>query len=146
MPRVAKAAVMAARNDDELADTVGTLNSVRAAIQQLKVSTQTELPDGAGGSRWLYTAERKSHRSYNTSSLILKAMNAIGSPNFGQALRFLIEKGVITIKWNWTPLQQLIRDHNIEVTVVRHEIEDGDPNADIGEWWDDGKHTLKPVS
>ncbi len=43
------------------------------------------------------------------------------------ALMWAIEQKIVTIKWNWTPLQKMVKAMGLPMRVVKHEIaDDGD--------------------
>lgn len=138
-PAAVKAAII--DSEDRLVDVLGTVHSVQAQIQKLKLDASTELDYSDTGRRWQADQDGKNQRTYNTQSLLAKLSDG-GA--LGTTLRWLMHLGVISIKWNWEPLQKLIRDRD-DINFVKHDIDDGDPEHDIGEWWKYGRHTYTPV-
>ena len=125
--------------EDRMVDMLGTINSVATAINVAKRRAASEIQDGDHGKTWVAEQGRKGMRSYNTSSLLrIIADTFEQSENMLATLMYLLGAEVITIKWSWTNLSNLIRKENLDLRVARHEITDGDPEYDIGEFWTDG--------
>lgn len=129
-------------SEDRLVDVIGQVHSNQARIREMKKGAVSEIGDGERGKRWMAVIGGSYERSYNTQSLLSK-LTAEGS-TLAQTLAFLLQTGVITIKWNWTPLKKLIRDRS-DIRIIKKEISDGDPEWDIGEYWKSGNPTYKPI-
>ncbi len=140
-PAAVKAATIDA--EDRLVDVLGTVHSVQSQLAEWKKNTVSEVSDGERGRMWFTKQGGTYQRSYNTSSLLVKLMPEGGS--LAQTLAMLLRLNVISIKWNWMPLKKLIRDRS-DIRIIKKEIEDGDPEWDIGEWWKSGYMSYKPVT
>jgi len=139
-PQAVKAATLAA--EDRLVDLVGTVSSNQARIREWKKGATAEMSDGEKGRRWFAVQGGSYQRSYNTQSLLAKLTDEDGT--LASTLAYLLQSGVITLKWNWTPLKKLIRERT-NIRIIKKEIDDGDPDWDIGEWWKSGYISFKPV-
>ena len=140
-PQAVKAATLAA--EDRLVDLVGTVSSNQAAIREWKKGATAEMSDGERGKRWMAVQKGAYQRSYNTDMLLAKLARTDGG-TLASTLAFLLQTKVITLKWNWTPLKKLIRER-MDIRIIKKEIEDGDLEWDIGEWWKPGYLSFKPV-
>ena len=139
-PQAVKLAIT--NSEDRLVDVIGQVHSNQARIRDMKKGAISEIGDGERGKRWMAVIGGSYKRSYNTSSLLAKLMSADGS--LATTLQFLLQTGVISITWNWTPLKKLIRDKP-EIRIIKKEISDGDPKWDIGEYWQSGNPTYKAI-
>ena len=139
-PQAVKLAIT--NSEDRLVDVIGQVHSNQARIRDMKKHAISEIHDGEKGKRWYAEVGGSYKRSYNTQSLLAK----LGSQGSGLAatLQFLLQTGVIEIKWNWTPLKKLIRERT-DIKIIKREVADGDPEYDIGEYWDPSNPTYKPV-
>ena len=52
-----------------------------------------------------------------------------------EALRYLIEEDAVRLTFRWTELGTAARALDVTLAVAKHEIEDGDPKALVGEVW-----------
>ena len=57
----------------------------------------------------------------------------------------LIDLGVITITWKWSPFKELMQNENLDLRRATHEIEDDDPDYDYGEYWEDANPRYIPI-
>ena len=139
-PQAVKLAIV--NSEDRLVDVIGQVHSNQAQIRDMKKHAISEIDNGEQGKRWRAEIGGSYKRSYNTQSLLAKLTDKGGS--LASTLAFLMQTGVIKIQWNWTPLNKLIRG-NSDIKIIKREIEDGDPEYDIGEYWDPSNPTYKPV-
>lgn len=140
-PSAVKVAI--ANSEDRLIDVIGQVHSNQAAIRSMKKSAVSEINDGEKGKRWLAVVSGAYKRSYNTQGLLAKLTPKDGT--LASTLGFLLTSGVITLKWNWTPLKKLMRETDVQFKIIKREVADGDPEYDIGEYWEAGNPTYKPV-
>ena len=141
-PQAVKAAALDA--EDRLVDVLGTVSSVSSAVASWKRGAVSEVVDGEKGRDWVAKAGGSYKRSYNTTgllSLISKEMQW----SVAQTLGFMLNENMIEIKWKWTPLNKFLRDNNILALIIKREVEDGDEKFHIGEVWDSGYLSYKPI-
>jgi hypothetical protein len=131
--------------DDRMIDVLGEVNSVATRIGALKRLAASEVHDGDHGEQWQVEQKRRGKRSYNTSGLLHNIGNQLGWGHTLQLLMQLIQAGVITLKWNWSPLKELIQNENLDLRRATHEIEDDDPDYDYGEYWEDANPRYIPI-
>lgn len=136
-PKLVKAALMESKKDTEMVDVIGTIKAVERAYKPMVAGAITEVAPLAGGAMRGEThhveTKRSATRSYNTPRL-MKLMQ-----DNGFTILDLLDIGVITIQWNWTPLKQFVKRQGIELTIVEKEVpEMGKADGDVGEWWKDG--------
>lgn len=139
-PSAVKHAIV--NSEDRLVDVIGQVHSNQARIREIKRHAISEIDDGEKGKRWKAEVGGSYKRSYNTESLLAKLSE--GHASLAHALAFLLQTGVIKLQWNWTPLKKLIRERN-DIKIIKREVADGDPEYDIGEYWDPSNPTYKPV-
>jgi len=139
-PQAVKLAIT--HSEDRLVDVIGQVHSNQARIREMKKHAISEIGDGEQGKRWKAEVGGSYKRSYNTSSLLAKLQE--GTTGLAATLQFLLQAGVIKITWNWTPLKKLIRERN-DIKIIKREVADGDPEYDIGEYWDPSNPTYKPI-
>lgn len=137
-PVLVKEAIVHARGEADLVDILGTVRAAERGMQNERRRADAEIPPGTNGNRFVMEQGRAAKRSYNTPSLLGLFLKELMHDSLVTTLSYLLAKGIITIKWNWTPLQKETRDRGIGLRVARHEITDGDLDWDIGEVWGDG--------
>ncbi len=135
-----------ARNDQDLAELAGTLNSATKRLSEGKQAAQSELGDlPIVGSTWTYNpGGRKAQRSFNTDGLLIKFADALDAPLLN-TLMMLVDQDVLRITWQWSKLKAAAQTHDITLTVAQHEIANGDPDADVGETWGPGYPSYSPT-
>ena len=101
----------------------------------LKGRLLSELPSGAEGERYRVEERRNATRSYNTNGLLAVFANRAAGSSSYDTLFSLYNSGVVRFQWQWMKLQEYANVHDITLSVAKHEIEDGDPEALIGEVW-----------
>jgi len=143
-PAAAKRALLDAQSEADLVDLLGVLHGNRQRVWDLIKSGSNELEPGTSGHRYVMEQGQVAKRSYNDSALLRKFQDAFGD-SLLNTIQILRGHGVIRLYWSWTALKKTIRLYDIPVTVVQHEISDGDPDADIGEVWDRGSAAFKPI-
>ncbi len=85
----------------------------------------------------------RGERSYNTTGLL--SLFAAQTGSLASALAYLLNNNVISIEWHWSKLKKQLRLDGLSIRISEKEIEDGDPDYDIGEYFVDGYPTYKPV-
>jgi hypothetical protein len=143
-PAVVNAVIQAAP-DDRMIDVLGEVNSVATQIGQIKRRAASEVHDGDHGETWQVEQKRRGKRSYNTGGLLYQLGEQLHYTNTLALLMDMISLGVITLKWNWSPLKELMQQHNLDLRRATHEIEDDDPDYDYGEYWEDANPRYIPI-
>jgi hypothetical protein len=131
--------------DDRMIDVLGEVNSVATRIGGLKRLAASEVHDGDHGQRWQVEQKRRGKRSYNTGGLLHNIGEQLSYANTLALLMDMISLGVITLRWNWSPLKELIQANNLDLRRATHEIEDDDPEFDYGEFWEDANPRYVPI-
>ncbi len=120
--------------EDEAVDVVGEVAAIIKDLQAFNKSLKSEMAPAATGRGYVATTSRSATRSYNTQGILSAAGRAMGAGTF-EALKTLMKADAVRLTWRWTELQEAAIEHDIPMTIVRHEIEDGDPDAMVGEVW-----------
>lgn len=123
--------------EGRMIDVLATINHVATAINIEKRRAASEVQADDHGETWKVEQGRKGMRSYNTEGIIGLVAETYQIGPF-KSMRLLMNRGVLRLSWSWSELDKLIRSENLELRVARHEIEDGDPDYDMGEYWVDG--------
>jgi hypothetical protein len=123
--------------ENRMVDVLGTINSVATAINIAKRSAASEMHAGDTGETWEVEQGRRGMRSYNTSGMLSTIGNHMQHSQVWTTIKMLMDTGVLKLEWSWTNLEKLIKVMNLDLRVARHEIEEGDPDYDMGEYWDD---------
>lgn len=141
-----KTAIANAPDDPALVDVLGLIRHAEIQLADLRKTSASELPQGTiEGKAYVYQQSRQAKRSYNTSRLLALFTRVVG-PNPMHALLWLIERGVVKMSWSWKNLQAVADELDLELTVAKHEITDGDLTADVGEVWGWGTPSYKGIS
>ena len=125
----------------EAVDVIGEVSAIVRDLNALVKALKAELAPAATGTRYQAAESRSAKRSYNTAGLLSATAEALrevpGHPDAGtfDALRALMDADAVRLTWRWTELQAIAVELDIPMTIVRHEIEDGDPKAHVGEVW-----------
>jgi hypothetical protein len=143
-PTVVNTAIQIAP-DDRMVDVLGEVNSVATRIGGLKRLAASEVHDGDHGEQWQVEQKRRGKRSYNTPGLLHNIGEQMDSASTLQLLMMLIGAGVIRIQWQWSPLEKLMKQWNLDLRRARHEITDDDPEYDYGEYWEDANPRYIPI-
>lgn len=133
-PAAVNKAISLATEPEDLVDLAATMAHVRAEAWGKQRAIQSEIQDGEAGHDYVAKVAGTNERTYNTDRLMLKVMNAL-DVDFPTALRYLIANKVIDFNWRWTQLQAEARILNLELTIAKQAIDDGDGTADVGEVW-----------
>jgi len=144
VPGLVQQAILEAEGD-ELIDVLGTANSIQSQIGAIKRTAASEVSNGDHGGQWEFVQGRKAERSYNTDGLLSSLREELGYEELPHLLMFLMGRGIIRLNWQWTPLLKLIKENNLDLRTARHEIEDGDPDYEIGEYWKAGSPKYEAV-
>ena len=126
--------------DDELVDVAGEVAKVTRDLTEFVRNLKSEMAPAAVGKSYQATESRSAKRSYNTQGLLAKFVASYGdaydeTTTVFTALQVLMDLDVVRLTWRWTELQNAAIEFDVPLTIVRHEIEDGDPDADVGEVW-----------
>lgn len=122
--------------ESELLDVIGDTEVVIRMLQDLVGMLKSELPAKTTTARYKESGGRSAKRSYNTDRILGRLASGLDGGLFG-ALRHAVEQDALRLTWRWTELKRLYETLDLPMTVVRHEIADGDPDADVGEVWTD---------
>jgi len=142
-PQFVKATLLAADGDGEIVDALGTINSTQTAIGNIKLGTAAEVETETEGKQWLYEQSRKGMRSFNNAGMFVTLMRELDFESLTNLLLFLMERDIIRLTWQWTKLEKLLRIRNIDLRIAHHEVSEGDPDYDMGEYWKPGSSSYK---
>ncbi len=120
--------------EDELVDVAGEVKALVAALTEYRMGLEAEMPPKAVGEGYRATESRTAKRSYNTNGILAAFEGGFGIRPDG-ALRTLIEADAVRLTWRWTELKAAAQKFDVTLAIAQHEIEDGDPDALIGEVW-----------
>ena len=142
-PRFVKATLIAADGDEQLVDALGAINSTQTAIGGLKLGAASEVESETEGSTWRYEQTRKGMRSFNNAGMFATLMRDLDFESLSNLLRFLMERDIIRLTWQWTKLEKLLRHQDIALRIAHEEVSEGDPDYDMGEYWKAGSAGYK---
>ena len=142
-PQFVKATLLEADGDSQLVDALGTINSVQTSIGSIKLGTAAEVETETEGSYWRYEQSRKGMRSFNNAGMFVTLMRELEFESLTNLLLFLMERDIIRLTWQWTKLEKLLRIRNINLRTAQHEVSEGDPDYDMGEYWKSGSSSYK---
>jgi hypothetical protein len=129
-------AVSAAIRGDELVDTVGELDRLITRLRDYRSRLISEVASGDTGQTYRAVESRSATRSYNTGLLLLDVMRRLpAGADLSHAVGYLREADALRLSWRWTELQRVARDLDLTLSIAKHQIEDGDPSAHVGEVW-----------
>jgi hypothetical protein len=114
--------------DDQLVDTIGTIRAIETRLAAVRKSLTAEITGPQDGSDYRAVTNRKAVRSYNTNGILAA---------FGGDLQRLLRADAVRLQWRWTQLERACNVGDVPLTKVFHEIDDGDPDAMVGEVWTD---------
>ena len=130
--------------DDRLIDVLATINSTATQINVEKRRAASEVQDGDHGDTWKVEQGRKGMRSFNTAGLLATIGKRMRHTSTWTTLKMLMDTGVVKIEWSWSKLETFMKATNVELRMARHEIEEGDPDYDYGEFYVDGYKKYVP--
>ena len=142
LPKMARELVLNS-SEDEIVDVVAEIRETEKGLADERKLAMTEIEGGARGREWYVAQSRQAKRSYNDMSLLTKIADAMDM-SLLQSIGWLLNNGIITIGWKWTPLKELVRELGVEITTAQREITAGDP-ADVGEVWKDSYPSFKRI-
>jgi hypothetical protein len=119
--------------DDALVDTVGTIRAIETRLAAVRKSLTAEITGPQDGSDYRAVTNRKAVRSYNTNGILI----AFSDARTDDPLRLLMEADAVRLQWRWTQLKNACHRYDVPLDIAFHEIEDGDPDAMVGEIWTD---------
>ena len=117
---------------DEMVDTIGRLKSLEGRLSRYRKDLESEVVAGDRGEEFVVTEARSAKRTYNTNGILAAFLT--DSEGF-DSLRMLMQADAVRLTWRWSQLQTAAQRHDVTLAVAKHEIEDGDPDALIGEVW-----------
>ncbi len=142
-PQFVKATLLKADGEGQLVDALGTINATQSAIGSIKLNTAVEVEAETEGAKYRYEQSQKGMRSFNNGGMFLTLMVALDYKSLVNLLKFLMERDIVRLSWQWTKLEKLLRIRNITLRVASHEISEGDPDFDMGEYWKPGSQGYK---
>ena len=119
--------------EDDSVDTVGLLRAAEVKLAELRRRLVAEMDGTETGEMYRAVETRRAKRSYNTNGILAAFTHALGSGR--DALAELYADGAVRLQWQWTKLQAAADEYDVTWSVAKHEIEDGDPDALVGEVW-----------
>ena len=120
-------------DDGDLVDLVYDLRRLERRIAGTRRDFETELPDQAEGRQartWM--ASNGYQYSFNHERIVADTIDATASAF--EAFRLLVDTGVMKFSDRITSVEALYLQLDLPLVVVRHEIEDGDPEAHVGKY------------
>ena len=112
--------------EDDSVDTVGLLRAAEVKLAELRRRLVAEMDGTETGELYRAVETRSAKRSYNTNGLLAA---------FDGGLRDLMASDAVRLQWRWSQLQQVAEAYDVTLSIAKHEIEDGDPDALVGEVW-----------
>ena len=126
---------------DEMVDTIGRLKALEGRLSRYRKDLESEVVAGDSGEEFVVTEARSAKRTYNTDGILAAFMRSLddrveGHPSSRtKSLRLLMQEDAVRLTWRWSQLQTAAQRHDVTLAVAKHEIEDGDPGALVGEVW-----------
>lgn len=137
LPNRVKDASLDAAGDWDLVDLVGEIKSMNRRLRPITRGIETEIEGNVEGRKWEITQSRSAKRTYNTNKLLGRIAD-LNDWSLVATISNLLRLDVIRISWQWTNLSEFAAKYDLPLNIAKHEIEDGDPEFDIGEVWDWG--------
>jgi len=128
-----------------MADAIGQINELRALAQEIVTNLKAEAPEGQVGELYQLKRDGAYQRSYNIQGLVAKRLDADADMTVAEVLNEWFHEGVLSKALRWTQLNQWANKHNVTLTVAKHEIADGDVEAEVGEVWVPKPLKVEPV-
>jgi len=122
--------------ESEVADVIADLQTAERTLAECRRMLMSELTGPVAGRRYQIVESRQAIRFYNTSGLLA----AFGGYD---ALPELVADDVVRVGWQWTKLRDAAYKADVTLSVAQHEIDDGDPDALVGEVWQ-SRYTVEP--
>lgn len=142
LPAKVKAHIQRTADPDDRVDLLGQVNSCATALGRVKRWGQAEVNDGEGGGRWVAKVGNVGERSY---SMRLLTTLGEGDTDTRDTIRKLVEAEVVTVKWNWSKLEQYAARHGVTLTIAGKEITPDDAEHDVGLVWTKSNPSYDPV-
>ena len=122
--------------EQDSVDTVGLLRAAEVKLAELRRRLVAEMDGTETGEMYRAVETRSAKRSYNTNGLLHAIAGKLGVSTY-EALGLMaqVTHPPFELKWRWTDLQTFAERYDVTVAVAKHEIEDGDPDALVGEVW-----------
>jgi hypothetical protein len=118
--------------EEDSVDTVGLIRHVEKELAELRRRLVAEMDGTETGDHYQAYESRSAKRSYNTDGLLAAFGEGIADM---YGLHKLIDAGAVRLQWQWTGLNRLADDYDVDLVIAKHEIADGDPDALVGEVW-----------
>lgn len=129
-------------SDEQIVDVIGHTRALERRLAEWRRGLESEVTSGDKGTEFEVQESRSAKRSYNTNGILAAFTQGMHRPE--EALYELIAEDALRLTWRWTQLQAAAQRHDVTLAVAKHEIEDGDPDAVIGEVWT-SKTTIVPL-
>ncbi len=127
--------------EPDMVDAVGEVDNVIRKLRTYRNGLVAEMPPKAKGASYRAVESRKATRTYNTQGLLAKMMERLDTDAAG-AVRYLMEHDAVRLTWRWTELKDVSHRVGLTMVVAPREIEDGDPEALVGETWSTSTRVL----
>lgn len=121
--------------ESDLLDVIGDTETVIRGLREVVGLWKSELPAKTTTARYRETGGRSAARSYNTDRILSRLVDAQPGVSVINALLAAMDVDAVRLAWRWTELKVLYETLDLPMTIVRHEIADGDTEADVGEVW-----------
>jgi hypothetical protein len=112
--------------EEDSVDTVGLIRHVEKELAELRRRLVAEMDGTETGDHYQAYESRSAKRSYNTDGLLAAFGEGIADM---YGLHKLIDAGAVRLQWQWTGLNRLADDYDVDLVIAKHEIADGDPDA-----------------
>jgi len=121
-------------SDGDLPDFVGDLDRRIARLRDLRKRHFSEIDGPTAGHAYRAVTQRAAKRTYNTQAILAEATAEAG--DLTGVIHDLIDSGAVRLQWQWLKLRDWLIRNNLPLHLVPREIEDGDPDAMVGEVWE----------
>jgi hypothetical protein len=128
--------------DEEVPDLIANIDQAIGVLREVRSLLLAEVTGNVDGTDWRIVERRSARRSYNTGRLLgefAAKMADDPEPNpeavLARTIRHLSRVGALKLVWQWTALRREAERQDVTLTIASHEIEDGDPDALVGEVW-----------
>ena len=125
----------------DMIDQVGELDHLIREVRAYRNALLSETPEAAKGNRYRAVESRSAKRTFNTQSLLARVVDRLDTDPAG-AIHYLMEHDAVRLTWRWTELKATAHLLGFALTTAPREVEDGDPEADIGETWSTSTRVL----
>lgn len=116
--------------EDEAVDVAGRVQKLERSLADFRRLVMSELSGTEVGDQYRASGRRSAKRSYNTNGILAAFAQVVNDP-----LQVLLDADAVRLEWRWTELRDVANRFDVILSIAPHEIEDGDPEALIGEVW-----------